>query len=1170
MTRAARVSIGLFCLAAVFAPVRAGEPTSIQILVEIPGCGDGTVGGTEVCDPPGAVGQCSPGVPCSAICTCPVTGPGDIVLSPGFNLVSIPSVDGGRILPELLASIEGLYRGVLVYDPWGTDGPWKSYVPGRPGYLNGLLGIKSAEGFWIDMAANGLLNTSGTGDPVDYSIRTGWNLISYPTMVPRDAATAFLDVADALISVNAYQAAGSSWTYYAPGDPGSTLTTLQPGAGYWVETDRDDVWTWNGIAYERRQADLQISSVVTEPDIPRIQEGDPPPTTVLVPVTVAIHNAGPRDATDVEVRLSEDFEATVTLLQTYTFPSIPAHSVVDTTIFHSSTRRFDFEAGDHELMVEIDPVDLIVEEDETNNQGTYPMYVVEALILSIGQSPLTGEVPIQIDFTGTATGGVPPYNYWWTDSSQTSQEQNPSFIFSDAGSMIVEFHVIDSQDVHWSEAAFFDLDPSSAPEPAEFTISIADMSFVSASEVQIDLLANNTSEASAGARVIVDVYNLDDLTIFDETLLDTIVPLWGLHSEPITVLTGDLPNGNYHVTAKINPSGAFPEGNTSDNQADDSFVVSGSGHLPRFTVGPATFTPPDPMVGSTVSATVTLANNGPSDETVKATFSYENDVGTEVPMNQIRIQHVKPGEEVVYTIRWSIPPQPATTLFYEFEDFHGAGEILASGSAPLTITPFTYSLTDLTIEPNLSEWSRPETTNAMPLTISAVIHNESPVAGDIRYLPMVEDIEVDDIPIYNFPANSSRAISYTSQPGGLPGTYLAGFDLDTFFEGESYSRMYDWTLSDDSEYVLYDVNEGFACHLEDIVIDSPVVTRPGAITLTLKNASPHNAIFPFSIDVSYERWTDGSPVTDNLAFSFEQMDSIPRPLAFEWVPGQTGPHTVEITCGSSIHTREFFVQPRVTISDQIEEVLDHEGEWNTGHAEDFFVRQKLWTKASSFVIAILHPHQFNSSKILGRVYRQVDIFDGTTADNEYTADIAVEFGFGGIINTVEAGVGGTDYSVHATFTINDYSGVTPVACMSGTGAIPCKSTLFKQPGGADEWVDLALERTFAYGGKYLGEWLDSLYVFLDAIACEGTFARHKRVVFKDMKIRNGHSFMIEERLNAEVSSWSFGLGSGTAYVDFYNHSPHDCDRVAGGDIILPERGIWITDVAITATSVDRE
>jgi hypothetical protein len=207
---------------------------------------------------------------------------------------------------------------------------------------------------------------------------------------------------------------------------------------------------------------------------------------------------------------------------------------------------------------------------------------------------------------------------------------------------------------------------------------------------------------------------------------------------------------------------------------------------------------------------------------------------------------------------------------------------------------------------------------------------------------------------------------------------------------------------------------------------------------------------------------------------------------------------------------------------------------------------------------------------LGRVYRQVDIFDGTTADNEYTADIAVEFGFGGIINTVEAGVGGTDYSVHATFTINDYSGVTPVACMSGTGAIPCKSTLFKQPGGADEWVDLALERTFAYGGKYLGEWLDSLYVFLDAIACEGTFARHKRVVFKDMKIRNGHSFMIEERLNAEVSSWSFGLGSGTAYVDFYNHSPHDCDRVAGGDIILPERGIWITDVAITATSVDRE
>lgn len=1169
MTRAARVVVGLFCLAAVLAPVRAGEPTSIQVLVEIPGCGDGLVGGVEECDPPGSIGDCSPGVPCSATCTCPVAAPGDIILSPGFNLVSLPSADEGRILPDLLDSIEGLYRGVLVHDPWSATEPWKSYVPGRPGYLNGLLDIESAEGFWIDMAAPGLLNTSGTGDPVDYNIRTGWNLISYPTMVPRDVATAFLDVADAIVSVNAYDAPGESWTYYTPGDAGSTLTTLQPGAGYWVETDRDDVWSWNGIAYERRQADLQVSSLVTEPDIPRIPEGDPPPTTALVPVTVAVYNAGPRDASDVEVRLSDDFEDTVTLLQTYTFPSIPGYTVVDTTIFSGSLRTFDFEAGIHELIVEIDPADLIVEENEANNDGTYIMYVVEPLTASIGQSPLTGEVPIQIDFTGTVTGGVPPYNYWWTDGSQVSQEQNPSLVFSTDGSQIVEFHVTDSQGADTSDTAYFDLDPNSWPEQAEFAITIADMFFVSASEVQIDLQVHNTSEVSADPRVIVEVYTPSDPTIFSETLLDTIVSLYGLHTEDITVLTGDLPNGNYAVRAKVNPYGAVPEGSTIGNQVSDAFVVTGSGHLPRFTVGTAVFLPPDPMVGSAVSAAVTLANNGPSDETVKVVYSYEDPNGTQVPMNQTGIQYVKPGEEVVYTIRWSIPPQPDTTLFYEFQDFYNPGKILTRGSAPLTITPYTFSLSDLTIEPDFSTWSRPETTNAMPVTISAVVHNESPAAGEIRYLPMVEGVEVDDIPIYNFPASSSRPISYTHQPGGLPGTYLAGFDLDTFFENESYSQMYDWTLTDNAEYVLYDVNEGFACHLEDIVIDPPVVARPGAITLTLKNASPDNAIFPFGIDISYERWTDGSPVTDNLVFSFEQMDSIPRPLAFEWAPGQTGPHTVEIMCGSSIHTREFFVQPQVTVSHQVEEVLDHYGQWAAGHAEDTFVRQKLWTKASSFVVNE-PPHQFTSSGILGRVYRQVDFFDGTTADSEYTADIEVEFGFGGVVNTVEAGVAGTDYNVHATFTINDYSGVTPVVCMSGTGAIPCKSTLFKVPSAGDEFVDWVLDITIAAGGHYLGGLIDPLYIFLDAIACENTFARHKRVVFKDMKLRNGHSFMIEQRLNAEVSSWSFGLGTGTAYIDFFNHSPHDCDRVAGGDIILPERGIWITDVAITATAVDRE
>jgi len=66
---------------------------------------------------------------------------------------------------------------------------------------------------------------------------------------------------------------------------------------------------------------------------------------------------------------------------------------------------------------------------ETNPAiGAYE-YVGEnpPLSANINASPTSGEVPLTVNFTGSATGGTPPYSYSWDfGDSASSTEQNPS------------------------------------------------------------------------------------------------------------------------------------------------------------------------------------------------------------------------------------------------------------------------------------------------------------------------------------------------------------------------------------------------------------------------------------------------------------------------------------------------------------------------------------------------------------------------------------------------------------------------------------------------------------------------------------------------------------------------------------------------------------------------
>ncbi|MBO0814826.1 MAG: PKD domain-containing protein, partial [Actinobacteria bacterium] len=73
-------------------------------------------------------------------------------------------------------------------------------------------------------------------------------------------------------------------------------------------------------------------------------------------------------------------------------------------------------------------------------QGSVPLTATAA------GTPKTGNAPLKVSFTGSASGGTAPYSYSWNfgDGSAASTAQNPSHTYSSAGTYTAKLTVTDS------------------------------------------------------------------------------------------------------------------------------------------------------------------------------------------------------------------------------------------------------------------------------------------------------------------------------------------------------------------------------------------------------------------------------------------------------------------------------------------------------------------------------------------------------------------------------------------------------------------------------------------------------------------------------------------------------------------------------------------------------
>jgi hypothetical protein len=160
----------------------------------------------------------------------------------GYNLISVPNIQGDTTFDSVFDSISGEYDAVQCFDAADSNDPWKHWMGARPPGMNDLSAINHEMGFWIRVTnpSGATFIFNGTVPTFDESIDLvpGWNMVGYPSQMDRDRDSALNNVifGPHVDAIWTYDAELGQWVSLGAGD------NFEVGRGYLIHSLTTITW----------------------------------------------------------------------------------------------------------------------------------------------------------------------------------------------------------------------------------------------------------------------------------------------------------------------------------------------------------------------------------------------------------------------------------------------------------------------------------------------------------------------------------------------------------------------------------------------------------------------------------------------------------------------------------------------------------------------------------------------------------------------------------------------------------------------------------------------------------------------------------------------------------------------------------------------------------------
>jgi hypothetical protein len=151
-----------------------------------------------------------------------------------WNMVSLPlKQQGDGSFGAALESQNGNYDSLQTYNAEQMR-PWSHWHESKPSSMNRLTDMDHTNGYYINIESSGYLKTLGILPSNEViSLKTGWNLMGYPSLQSMQRDTALISISGNYDAVMGMDPLTGKYIHLGPTD------LMEPGIAYWTHVTTD-------------------------------------------------------------------------------------------------------------------------------------------------------------------------------------------------------------------------------------------------------------------------------------------------------------------------------------------------------------------------------------------------------------------------------------------------------------------------------------------------------------------------------------------------------------------------------------------------------------------------------------------------------------------------------------------------------------------------------------------------------------------------------------------------------------------------------------------------------------------------------------------------------------------------------------------------------------------